>query len=208
MHRGNTDVKRQGKIFIVIGIVALLLLIGWAAASIIQKQKSKNQVAQTDARLIDKNKTIGADKIISSRQVVEAFKGLGKDVHGPHKSGVLVAEKNSQGEAVTYPMKTVKKNVTATLHVNKFIYTDTETLKKNLPFEESRGEAVEGVGDMARYMFIRPVAADWQAVVMVVKDKTLYTFTLIQNYNEGIGITETAAKQALVSLAKNANYGK
>ena len=51
-----------------------------------------------------------------------------------------------------------------------------------------------------------PVAADWRAALMVIKGKSIYVFTLLQNYNEGIGITETAAKEALIKLAKQAKF--
>lgn len=206
MHKGSSNVKRQGKIFIVVGIVLLLALISWAAILLVNKYNTKKSDTVEDNRIIDRSKTIGADKIVSSRQVTAAFEGLAKDITGPQKSGVLVADKNSEGEAVLYSMNMLKKEAPATLQVNKFVYKDAEAVKSNLPFEESRGEAVDGIGDMARFFKFRPVAADWQAVVMVIKGNTIYTFTLIQNHNKGIGITDTAAKQALISLAKDANY--
>ena len=197
--------KVQGKIFIVISIVLVLILIGWAVVKLMNQNKQDDNQTQ-DNRVFDKSITIGADKVVTTDQIRESFKDIAKDVGNAEASGVLVAQKGSLGEGVKYNMTMTKNNAPASVHVNKFTYDDEANLKKSLPISEEQGDKVEGIGSNARFYAFAPVAADWRATLMVVQDKSVYTFTLLQNYNEGIGITETAAKEALINLAKQAKF--
>ena len=198
--------KVQGKIFIVVSIILLLILISWAIIKLAGQNKTKSGEKTQDERVFNRSVTIGADKIVTEKQVKDSFKDLAKDFSRPEVSGVLVAQKDSLGEGVKYGMTMTKNNVAASIHINKFTYEKEEDLKKNIPIVEGQGTSVKDLGDSARFYMFAPVAADWRAALMVVKGKSIYVFTLLQNYNEGIGITETAAKEALIKLAKQAKF--
>lgn len=198
--------KVQGKIFIVVSIILLLILISWAIIKLAGQNKTKSGEKTQDERIFNRSVTIGADKIVTEKQVKDSFKDLAKDFSKPEVSGVLVAQKDSLGEGVKYGMTMIKNNVAASIHINKFTYEKEEDLKKNIPIIEGQGTSVKDLGDSARFYMFAPVAADWRAALMVIKGKSIYVFTLLQNYNEGIGITETAAKEALIKLAKQAKF--
>ena len=198
--------KVQGKIFIVVSIILLLILISWAIIKLAGQNKTKSGEKTQDERVFNRSVTIGADKIVTEKQVKDSFKDLAKDFSKPEVSGVLVAQKDSLGEGVKYGMTMTKNNVAASIHINKFTYEKEEDLKKNLPIVEGQGASIKDLGDSARFYMFAPVAADWRAALMVIKGKSIYVFTLLQNYNEGIGITETAAKEALIKLAKQAKF--
>lgn len=203
---GDNKMKVQGKIFIVVSIILLLILISWAIIKLAGQNKTKSGEKTQDERVFNRSVTIGADKIVTEKQVKDSFKDLAKDFSRPEVSGVLVAQKDSLGEGVKYGMTMTKNNVAASIHINKFTYEKEEDLKKNIPIVEGQGTSVKDLGDSARFYMFAPVAADWRAALMVVKGKSIYVFTLLQNYNEGIGITETAAKEALIKLAKQAKF--
>lgn len=198
--------KVQGKIFIVVSIILLLILISWAIIKLAGQNKTKSGEKTQDERVFNRSVTIGADKIVTEKQVKDSFKDLAKNFSKPEVSGVLVAQKDSLGEGVKYGMTMTKNNVAASIHINKFIYEKEEDLKKNIPIIEGQGTSIKDLGDSARFYMFAPVAADWRAALMVIKGKSIYVFTLLQNYNEGIGITETAAKEALIKLAKQAKF--
>lgn len=198
--------KVQGKIFIVVSIILLLILISWAIIKLAGQNKTKSGDKTQDERVFNRSVTIGADKIVTEKQVKDSFKDLAKDFSKPEVSGVLVAQKDSLGEGVKYGMTMTKNNVAASIHINKFTYEKEEDLKKNIPIVEGQGASIKDLGDSARFYMFTPVAADWRAALMVIKGKSIYVFTLLQNYNEGIGITETAAKEALIKLAKQAKF--
>ncbi|MFC2551790.1 MAG: hypothetical protein ACFN21_01930 [Candidatus Saccharibacteria bacterium] len=198
--------KVQGKIFIVVSIILLLILISWAIIKLAGQNKTKSGEKTQDERVFNRSVTIGADKIVTEKQVKDSFKDLAKDFSKPEVSGVLVAQKDSLGEGVKYGMTMTKNNVAASIHINKFTYEKEEDLKKNIPIVEGQGASIKDLGDSARFYMFAPVAADWRAALMVIKGKSIYVFTLLQNYNEGIGITETAAKEALIKLAKQAKF--
>jgi len=198
--------KVQGKIFIVVSIILLLILISWAIIKLAGQNKTKSGEKTQDERVFNRSVTIGADKIVTEKQVKDSFKDLAKDFSKPEVSGVLVAQKDSLGEGVKYGMTMTKNNVAASIHINKFTYEKEEDLKKNIPIVEGQGSSIKDLGDSARFYMFAPVAADWRAALMVIKGKSIYVFTLLQNYNEGIGITETAAKEALIKLAKQAKF--
>lgn len=198
--------KVQGKIFIVVSIILLLILISWAIIKLAGQNKTKSGEKTQDERVFNRSVTIGADKIVTEKQVKDSFKDLAKDFSKPEVSGVLVAQKDSLGEGVKYGMTMTKNNVAASIHINKFTYEKEEDLKKNIPIVEGQGASIKDLGDSARFYMFAPVAADWRAALMVMKGKSIYVFTLLQNYNEGIGITETAAKEALIKLAKQAKF--
>lgn len=198
--------KVQGKIFIVVSIILLLILISWAIIKLAGQNKTKSGEKTQDERVFNRSVTIGADKIVTEKQVKDSFKDLAKDFSKPEVSGVLVAQKDSLGEGVKYGMTMTKNNVAASIHINKFTYEKEEDLKKNIPIIEGQGTSIKDLGDSARFYMFAPVAADWRAALMVIKGKSIYVFTLLQNYNEGIGITETAAKEALIKLAKQAKF--
>ncbi len=198
--------KVQGKIFIVVSIILLLILISWAIIKLAGQNKTKSGEKTQDERVFNRSVTIGADKIVTEKQVKDSFKDLAKDFSKPEVSGVLVAQKDSLGEGVKYGMTMTKNNVAASIHINKFTYEKEEDLKKNIPIVEGQGISIKDLGDSARFYMFAPVAADWRAALMVIKGKSIYVFTLLQNYNEGIGITETAAKEALIKLAKQAKF--
>lgn len=198
--------KVQGKIFIVVSIILLLILISWAIIKLAGQNKTKSGEKTQDERVFNRSVTIGADKIVTEKQVKDSFKDLAKNFSKPEVSGVLVAQKDSLGEGVKYGMTMTKNNVAASIHINKFTYEKEEDLKKNIPIIEGQGTSIKDLGDSARFYMFAPVAADWRAVLMVIKGKSIYVFTLLQNYNEGIGITETAAKEALIKLAKQAKF--
>ena len=198
--------KVQGKIFIVVSIILLLILISWAIIKLAGQNKTKSGEKTQDERVFNRSVTIGADKIVTEKQVKDSFKDLAKDFSKPEVSGVLVAQKDSLGEGVKYGMTMTKNNVAASIHINKFNYEKEEDLKKNIPIIEGQGTSIKDLGDSARFYMFAPVAADWRAALMVIKGKSIYVFTLLQNYNEGIGITETAAKEALIKLAKQAKF--
>lgn len=198
--------KVQGKIFIVVSIILLLILISWAIIKLAGQNKTKSGEKTQDERVFNRSVTIGANKIVTEKQVKDSFKDLAKDFSKPEVSGVLVAQKDSLGEGVKYGMTMTKNNVAASIHINKFTYEKEEDLKKNIPIVEGQGTSVKDLGDSARFYMFAPVAADWRAALMVIKGKSIYVFTLLQNYNEGIGITETAAKEALIKLAKQAKF--
>ena len=198
--------KVQGKIFIVVSIILLLILISWAIIKLAGQNKTKSGEKTQDERVFNRSVTIGADKIVTEKQVKDSFKDLAKDFSEPEVSGVLVAQKDSLGEGVKYGMTMTKNNVAASIHINKFTYEKEEDLKKNIPIVEGQGASIKDLGDSARFYMFAPVAADWRAALMVIKGKSIYVFTLLQNYNEGIGITETAAKEALIKLAKQAKF--
>ncbi len=198
--------KVQGKIFIVVSIILLLILISWAIIKLAGQNKTKSGEKTQDERVFNRSVTIGADKIVTEKQVKDSFKDLAKDFSKPEVSGVLVAQKDSLGEGVKYGMTMTKNNVAASIHINKFTYEKEEDLKKNIPIVEGQGTSIKDLGDSARFYMFAPVAADWRAALMVIKGKSIYVFTLLQNYNEGIGITETAAKEALIKLAKQAKF--
>lgn len=203
---GDNKMKVQGKIFIVVSIILLLILISWAIIKLAGQNKTKSGEKTQDERVFNRSVTIGADKIVTENQVKDSFKDLAKDFSKPEVSGVLVAQKYSLGEGVKYGMTMTKNNVAASIHINKFTYEKEEDLKKNIPIVEGQGTSVKDLGDSARFYMFAPVAADWRAALMVIKGKSIYVFTLLQNYNEGIGITETAAKEALIKLAKQAKF--
>lgn len=198
--------KVQGKIFIVVSIILLLILISWAIIKLAGQNKTKSGEKTQDERVFNRSVTIGADKIVTEKQVKDSFKDLARDFSKPEVSGVLVAQKDSLGEGVKYGMTMTKNNVAASIHINKFTYEKEEDLKKNIPIIEGQGTSIKDLGDSARFYMFAPVAADWRAALMVIKGKSIYVFTLLQNYNEGIGITETAAKEALIKLAKQAKF--
>lgn len=198
--------KVQGKIFIVVSIILLLILISWAIIKLAGQNKTKSGEKTQDERVFNRSVTIGADKIVTEKQVKDSFKDLAKNFSKPEVSGVLVAQKDSLGEGVKYGMTMTKNNVAASIHINKFTYEKEEDLKKNIPIVEGQGSSIKDLGDSARFYMFAPVAADWRAALMVIKGKSIYVFTLLQNYNEGIGITETAAKEALIKLAKQAKF--
>ena len=198
--------KVQGKIFIVVSIILLLILISWAIIKLAGQNKTKSGEKTQDERVFNRSVTIGADKIVKENQVKDSFKDLAKNFSKPEVSGVLVAQKDSLGEGVKYGMTMTKNNVAASIHINKFTYEKEEDLKKNIPIVEGQGASIKDLGDSARFYMFAPVAADWRAALMVIKGKSIYVFTLLQNYNEGIGITETAAKEALIKLAKQAKF--
>ena len=198
--------KVQGKIFIFVSIILLLILISWAIIKLAGQNKTKSGEKTQDERVFNRSVTIGADKIVTEKQVKDSFKDLAKDFSKPEVSGVLVAQKDSLGEGVKYGMTMTKNNVAASIHINKFTYEKEEDLKKNIPIVEGQGISIKDLGDSARFYMFAPVAADWRAALMVIKGKSIYVFTLLQNYNEGIGITETAAKEALIKLAKQAKF--
>lgn len=198
--------KVQGKIFIVVSIILLLILISWAIIKLAGQNKTKSGEKTQDERVFNRSVTIGADKIVTEKQVKDSFKDLAKDFSKPEVSGVLVAQKDSLGEGVKYGMTMTKNNVAASIHINKFTYEKEEDLKKNIPIIEGQGTSIKDLGDSARFYMFAPVSADWRAALMVIKGKSIYVFTLLQNYNEGIGITETAAKEALIKLAKQAKF--
>ena len=198
--------KVQGKIFIVVSIILLLILISWAIIKLAGQNKTKSGEKTQDERVFNRSVTIGADKIVTEKQVKDSFKDLAKDFSKPEVSGVLVAQKDSLGEGVKYGMTMTKNNVAASIHINKFTYEKEEDLKKNIPIIEGQGTSIKDLGDSARFYMFAPVAADWRAALMVIKGKSIYVFTLLQNYNEGIGITETAAREALIKLAKQAKF--
>lgn len=203
---GDNKMKVQGKIFIVVSIILLLILISWAIIKLAGQNKTKSGEKTQDERVFNRSVTIGADKIVTEKQVKDSFKDLAKDFSKPEVSGVLVAQKDSLGEGVKYGMTMTKNNVAASIHINKFTYEKEEDLKKNIPIVEGQGASIKDLGDSARFYMFAPVAADWRAALMVMKGKSIYVFTLLQNYNEGIGITETAAKEALIKLAKQAKF--
>ena len=203
---GDNKMKVQGKIFIVVSIILLLILISWAIIKLAGQNKTKSGEKTQDERVFNRSVTIGADKIVTEKQVKDSFKDLAKDFSKPEVSGVLVAQKDSLGEGVKYGMTMTKNNVAASIHINKFTYEKEEDLKKNIPIVEGQGIYIKDLGDSARFYMFAPVAADWRAALMVIKGKSIYVFTLLQNYNEGIGITETAAKEALIKLAKQAKF--
>jgi hypothetical protein len=203
---GDNKMKVQGKIFIVVSIILLLILISWAIIKLAGQNKTKSGEKTQDERVFNRSVTIGADKIVTEKQVKDSFKDLAKDFSKPEVSGVLVAQKDSLGEGVKYGMTMTKNNVAASIHINKFTYEKEEDLKKNIPIIEGQGASIKDLGDSARFYMFAPVAADWRAALMVIKGKSIYVFTLLQNYNEGIGITETAAKEALIKLAKQAKF--
>lgn len=203
---GDNKMKVQGKIFIVVSIILLLILISWAIIKLAGQNKTKSGEKTQDERVFNRSVTIGADKIVTEKQVKDSFKDLAKDFSKPEVSGVLVAQKDSLGEGVKYGMTMTKNNVAASIHINKFTYEKEEDLKKNTPIIEGQGTSIKDLGDSARFYMFAPVAADWRAALMVIKGKSIYVFTLLQNYNEGIGITETAAKEALIKLAKQAKF--
>jgi hypothetical protein len=203
---GDNKMKVQGKIFIVVSIILLLILISWAIIKLAGQNKTKSGEKTQDERVFNRSVTIGADKIVTEKQVKDSFKDLAKDFSKPEVSGVLVAQKDSLGEGVKYGMTMTKNNVAASIHINKFTYEKEEDLKKNIPIVEGQGTSIKDLGDSARFYMFAPVAADWRAALMVIKGKSIYVFTLLQNYNEGIGITETAAKEALIKLAKQAKF--
>lgn len=203
---GDNKMKVQGKIFIVVSIILLLILISWAIIKLAGQNKTKSGEKTQDERVFNRSVTIGADKIVTEKQVKDSFKDLAKDFSKPEVSGVLVAQKDSLGEGVKYGMTMTKNNVAASIHINKFTYEKEEDLKKNTPIVEGQGTSIKDLGDSARFYMFAPVAADWRAALMVIKGKSIYVFTLLQNYNEGIGITETAAKEALIKLAKQAKF--
>ena len=184
----------------------LLILISWAIIKLAGQNKTKSGEKTQDERVFNRSVTIGADKIVTEKQVKDSFKDLAKDFSKPEVSGVLVAQKDSLGEGVKYGMTMTKNNVAASIHINKFTYEKEEDLKKNIPIIEGQGTSIKDLGDSARFYMFAPVAADWRAALMVIKGKSIYVFTLLQNYNEGIGITETAAKEALIKLAKQAKF--
>ena len=198
--------KVQGKIFIVVSIILLLILISWAIIKLAGQNKTKSGEKTQDERVFNRSVTIGADKIVTEKQVKDSFKDLAKNFSKPEVSGVLVAQKDSLGEGVKYGMTMTKNNVAASIHINKFTYEKEEDLKKNIPIIEGQGTSIKDLGNSARFYMFAPVAADWRAALMVIKGKSIYVFTLLQNYNEGIGITETAAKEALIKLAKQAKF--
>lgn len=203
---GDNKMKVQGKIFIVVSIILLLILISWAIIKLAGQNKTKSGEKTQDERVFNRSVTIGADKIVTEKQVKDSFKDLAKDFSKPEVSGVLVAQKDSLGEGVKYGMTMTKNNVAASIHINKFTYEKEEDLKKNIPIIEGQGTSIKDLGDSARFYMFAPIAADWRAALMVIKGKSIYVFTLLQNYNEGIGITETAAKEALIKLAKQAKF--
>lgn len=203
---GDNKMKVQGKIFIVVSIILLLILISWAIIKLAGQNKTKSGEKTQDERVFNRSVTIGADKIVTEKQVKDSFKDLAKNFSKPEVSGVLVAQKDSLGEGVKYGMTMTKNNVAASIHINKFTYEKEEDLKKNIPIVEGQGASIKDLGDSARFYMFAPVAADWRAALMVIKGKSIYVFTLLQNYNEGIGITETAAKEALIKLAKQAKF--
>ena len=203
---GDNKMKVQGKIFIVVSIILLLILISWAIIKLAGQNKTKSGEKTQDERVFNRSVTIGADKIVTEKQVKDSFKDFAKDFSKPEVSGVLVAQKDSLGEGVKYGMTMTKNNVAASIHINKFTYEKEEDLKKNIPIIEGQGTSIKDLGDSARFYMFAPVAADWRAALMVIKGKSIYVFTLLQNYNEGIGITETAAKEALIKLAKQAKF--
>ena len=198
--------KLQGKIFIVAGIVIVLILIGWSIVTLMNQGKKNDSNNETQNSIIDTAATIGAKEVVSRENIEESFKDLAKEIGQAEDSGVMVSDRALLAESVKFAMKMTKNDMPADLYASKFTYNDKEVLNQNHPITNEQADKVEGLGEVAKFYAFAPVSADWRAVLMVVKDKTIYTFTLIQNYEKGIGITETAAKEALVNLAGKAKF--
>ena len=97
---GDNKMKVQGKIFIVVSIILLLILISWAIIKLAGQNKTKSGEKTQDERVFNRSVTIGADKIVTENQVKDSFKDLAKNFSKPEVSGVLVAQKYSLSEAV------------------------------------------------------------------------------------------------------------
>ncbi|MGO3702116.1 MAG: hypothetical protein ACTJG2_02935 [Candidatus Saccharimonadales bacterium] len=194
--------NNRKRIYITIGAVVLIVIIAVVAFVLIQQRKSGNEQTGEITQLVDENKHIGVVGVATKGKVTEAFSGLVKDISDPKQSGTLVADKNLDGESVQYTAKTVKNDHQITININVLAYTDKEALEKADPFAGTTDETIDDLGDEARYYLPRATAADQEVAVIVVKDATVYKFSLVQNHNDGIDITRTAAQQALVKLAK------
>lgn len=197
--------KNRKNIYIAVGIVLLLVLVAGAIIVLVQKDNKKTTTDDT-AQIVDKNKHIGVAGVVTQKMVTDSFKGLAGDVSGPTQSGTLVAEPELEGETARYTLKTDKNGKSVYVDVNVLAFINKDELNKTNPFAGTSEEVISGVGDEARYFTPRATAADEQTAVIVVKDATSYKFSLMQNKNDGIDITQTAAKKALLELAKQANY--
>ena len=73
---GDNKMKVQGKIFIVVSIILLLILISWAIIKLAGQNKTKSGEKTQDERVFNRSVTIGADKIVTEKQVKDSFKDL------------------------------------------------------------------------------------------------------------------------------------
>ena len=182
------------------------MVIAGAIVFLVKSNIKSSQQSADPSQIVDKNKHIGVAGVVTKGAVDKSFEGLAKDASGPKQSGTLVADANLEGETARYTLKTTKNNKTVYVDVNVLAYVNKEELDKTKPFAGTSKESIPGLGDEARYFTPRRTSADVQTAVIVVKDATSYKFSLTQNYNDGIDITETAAKKALLELAKQAKF--
>lgn len=198
--------KNRKSIYIAVGIILLLVVVAGAIVYLVQKMNSSGKQTDEVTQIVDKNKHIGVAGVVTKEAVNSAFEGLAKEASDPVQSGTLVADPNLNGETARYTLKTAKNGKKVYVDVNVLAYVNKEEMEKTKPFAGTGEEAIQGLGDEARYFTPRRTDAEQYAAIIVVKDATSYRFSLTQNHNDGIDITPTAARQALLKLAKEANY--
>lgn len=199
--------KNRKKVFIVVGIVLLVVITAAIAIAMVlgSRDQSGNQT-DGETQIIDRDRHIGVVGVVTKEAVASAFEGLAGDVQNPTQSGTLVADEAMLGETARFMLKTAKNGHDVYVDVNALAFDNKEELESANTFAGTSEETIDGLGDEARYFTPRRTDAEQQVAVIVLKDNTSYKFSLVQNHNDGIDITQTAAKEALVALAREANF--
>ena len=197
--------KNRKKMYIIIGVVvAVALATAGIVYAVLQGRDNEPDNTSDTAQIVDPNRHIGVIGVVSREDVNAAFEGLAKDATEPEQSGTLIGEPTLEGESVHYNLTTDKNGYTVQVQVNALAFSSKSELEKATPFAGASEEVIDDLGDEARYFTPRRTDAEQQVAVIVVKDATSYKFSLVQNRNDGMDITETAAKQALLALARDA----
>lgn len=194
--------------------VVLVAIIGVAVTVyIIKNDKSQidnpgayyGQSADGFSANVDKNKQLGAGKVLTSEQVSAGF-GEGTTVAKPSLSGTVNLG-TTKSETATYNVKTPKGDVTFETDVRT--YASSADLRRANPFAGAEQEKIDVQGQEAHYLvpFGQELLPDQQVALLTTKDKTSYKFALIQQKDK-VYYSLDDAKRIVLELAKQAKLNE
>ncbi len=188
-------------VFVAIGTGAVIVAVVSILATPHAENSERGVAANGFSAYVEKDADLGAGKIVTRGNVVDALGDNAKSVSSAEVNKVFNYDGN-RGQAVTFKF-TREDNVKATLYIDMMKFKDTVAMN-NANIYIATGKAGKIKGHPAYYMHAQTLGTVRQYRVMVVDGLTAYQF-IIEQPIDNITISEVAADAALIRLARQAN---
>ncbi|MBA3758814.1 hypothetical protein H0X10_04285 [Candidatus Saccharibacteria bacterium] len=198
----------KGKITVIAGIVAIVLIAGGALVFGGKDDKAPNSSNPTSdststAPSDSSEEDLGLCKIIDKDAAKVALGEAAVNLSGPNDTGVTGLGDGDKGQTCVYPFAE-GGDVTNSFYTDLAVYSQ-ESFDQISSFTATSGEPVSGVGDKAVYESNDSVATNSKEfTITAIKGTKVYIFAISQP-KDAVTFDDATALAALTAIAQSAN---